>query len=68
METPDHIIITRTHWELEFAVDAYAPFPPAAEAPVGEEADAAPSGGGGMSIIDDIMFAMIDIECFFRSW
>ena len=69
--TPDHIVISRTVWDLEFAVDAAAPAPPGADKNDDEcEPDDAPArgGGGSTSIVDDILGAFIDVETFFSRW
>lgn len=68
-QTPDHVVIPGAVWDLEFAVDAAAPALPAAHDDADDEPDDAPArGGGGTSIIDDILGAIIDVESFFGRW
>lgn len=68
--TPDHVVISQTVWNLEFAVDAAAHTAPEADAPDVdfEPGDVPARGGGGTSIIDDILGAFIDVELFFGRW
>lgn len=66
MDPPDHVVVPRQYWDLEFEVAGGCPAPAPIPDPDDQEVDEpAATGPEGDSIMDVIHGFMIDVELFF---